>query len=182
MKTLYTLEKNPGLFDKPVSLNRLMLIDCTKNKHDIGYDVKTGGRVVPQQLYNSPLFSKRLDYAEAKGYRWAVLSARYGVWFPRIEMKPYDQTFAEMEAAEIAAWHIGCAQRLMEELWEPFHAKKHDGPIKPSELTIEIHAGADYCHPLTEILTAVGIKVELPLKGLGIGEQLAWYGKQQATP
>jgi len=23
-----------------------------------------------------------------------------------------------------------------------------------------------------------GIKVELPLKGLGIGEQLAWYGKQ----
>lgn len=178
MKLSYTVEKNPDLFSKPVSLNRLMLIGCTKNKHDVGYNPATGGRVVPEQLYNSPLFSKRLDYAEARGLRWAVLSAKYGVWFPRIELKPYDMTFAEMSPADVAAWHIGVAQRLIEELWEPFNVKESSEFLKPSELTIEIHAGADYCHPLTEILTAVGIKVELPLKGLGIGEQLAWYGKQ----
>jgi len=178
----YTLApSNPGLFDKPVSLNRLMLIGCTKNKHDVGYNPATAGRVVPEQLYKSPLFSKRLDYAESRGLRWAILSAKYGVWFPRIELKPYDMTFAKMEAAEIAAWHIGVAQRLLEELWEPFNENQSSDALKPSELTIEIHAGADYCHPLTEILTAVGIKVELPLKGLGIGEQLAWYGKQVTT-
>jgi hypothetical protein len=156
-------------------LNRLMLIGCSKTKKAVDFNPRTGGRVVPEQLYGSQLFSKRVDYAKAKGLRWAVLSAKYGVWFPRIELKPYDQTFADMEAAEIAAWHVGCAQRLMEEMWEPFHAHLHDGPIKPSELTVEIHAGADYCHPLTEILRAVGIAVELPLSGLGIGEQLAWY-------
>jgi hypothetical protein len=156
-------------------LNRLMLIGCSKTKKAVDFDPRTGGRVVPEQLYGSQLFLKRVDYAKAKGLRWAVLSAKYGVWFPRIELKPYDQTFADLEAAEIAAWHVGCAQRLMEEMWEPFHAHLHDGPIKPSELTIEIHAGADYCHPLTEILRAVGIAVELPLAGLGIGEQLAWY-------
>jgi len=156
-------------------LNRLMLIGCSKTKKACDYDVRTGGRVVPEQLYGSQLFTKRVEYAKARGLRWAVLSAKYGVWFPRIEMKPYDQTFADLEAAEIAAWHVGCAQRLMEEMWEPFHAKTHDGPIKPQELTIEIHAGADYCHPLTEILRSVGIAVELPLAGLGIGEQLAWY-------
>lgn len=156
-------------------LNRLMLIGCSKTKKAVDFDPRTGGRVIPEQLYGSQLFSKRVDYANARGLRWAVLSAKYGVWFPRIELKPYDQTFAEMESAEIAAWHVGCAQRLMEEIWEPFHMKLHDGPIKPSELTIEIHAGADYCHPLTEILRAVGITVELPLAGLGIGEQLAWY-------
>ena len=83
-----------------------------------------------------------------------------------------------MTPADVAAWHVGVAQRLIEELWEPFNLKESDDFLKPSELTIEIHAGADYCHPLTEILAAVGIKVELPLKGLGIGEQLAWYGKQ----
>ena len=178
MKTAYTLEKKPGLFDRPVALNRLMLIGCTKGKQDRPYNNLTGGRVVPEQLYQSPLFSKRLDYAEVKGLRWAVLSAKYGVWFPRIGLKPYDQTFADMTPADVAAWHVGVAQRLIEELWEPFNLKESDDFLKPSELTIEILAGADYCHPLTEILTAVGIKVELPLKGLGIGEQLAWYGKQ----
>jgi hypothetical protein len=170
-----------SLFEKPVKLNRLMLIGCTKGKQDIAYNPRTGGCVVPEQLYQSPLFSKRLDYAESRGLRWAVLSAKYGVWFPRISLKPYDQTFADMTPADIAAWHVGVAMRLVEELWEPFHEKETEEPFKPSELTIEIHAGADYCHPLAEILQAVGIKVELPLKGFGIGEQLAWYGKQVAT-
>ena len=170
-----------SLFEKPVKLNRLMLIGCTKGKQDRQYDNMTGGRVVPEQLYQSPLFSKRLDYAEAKGLRWYVLSAKYGCWAPSIALKPYDQTFGDMTPADIAAWHVGVAMRLVEEVWEPFHEKESADPFKPSEFTVEIHAGADYCHPLTEILQAVGIKVELPLKGLGIGEQLAWYGKQVLT-
>jgi hypothetical protein len=87
-------------------------------------------------------------------------------------------TFADMNHADIAAWHIGCASRLIEELWEPFNENQADEPLKPGEFTIEIHAGADYCHPLSEILQSVGIKVELPLKGLGIGEQLAWYSQR----
>ena len=155
--------------------NRLMLIGCSKTKKAVDFDPRTGGRVIPEQLYGSQLFSKRVDYAKARGIRWAVLSARYGIWFPHIGLKAYDQTFLDMIPAEIAAWHVGVAQRLMEELWEQYNLGQSVNPIKPSELTIEIHAGADYCHPLTEILKAVGIAVELPLAGLGIGEQLAWY-------
>lgn len=169
--------KRHDLFTKPVRDNHLMLIGCSKSKNDVGYNSMTGGRVVPQQLYNSQLFNKRVDYAEQNGLRWAVLSAKYGVWFPSVGLKPYEQTFAEMEPADIAAWHIGVAQRLIEELWEQYNQGQSVRPIKPCELTIEIHAGADYCHPLTEILQAVGIKVQLPLKGLGIGEQLAWYSR-----
>ena len=152
-----------------------MLIGCSKTKKAVDFNPRTGGRVVPEQLYGSQLFSKRVDYAKARGIRWAVLSARYGVWFPHIGLKAYDQTFSDMIPAEIAAWHVGVAQRLMEELWEQYNLGQSVNPIKPSELTVEIHAGADYCHPLTEILKAVGIAVELPLAGLGIGEQLAWY-------
>ena len=155
--------------------NRLMLIGCSKTKKAVDFDPRTGGRVIPEQLYGSQLFSKRVDYAKARGLRWAVLSARYGVWFPHIGLKAYDQTFSDMIPADIAAWHVGVAQRLMEELWEQYNLGQSVNPIKPSELTIEIHAGADYCHPLTEIVRAVGIAVELPLAGLGIGEQLAWY-------
>ena len=158
-----------------IMTNRLMLIGCSKTKKAVDFDPRTGGRVIPEQLYGSQLFSKRVDYAKSKGMRWAVLSARYGVWFPHIGLKAYDQTFSDMIPADIAAWHVGVAQRLMEELWEQYNLGQSVNPIKPSELTIEIHAGADYCHPLTEILRAVGIAVELPLAGLGIGEQLAWY-------
>jgi hypothetical protein len=157
------------------NMNRLMLIGCSKTKKACEYDSRVGGRVVPEQLYGSQLFSKRVEYANAKNLRWYVLSARYGVWRPTIGMKPYDQTFADMTPADIAAWHSSCALWLLEELWEPFHQKESAEPLKPSELTIEVHAGADYCHPLAEILKSVGIVVELPLAGLGIGEQLAWY-------
>jgi hypothetical protein len=156
-------------------MTRLVLIGCSKTKKAVDFDPRTGGRVIPEQLYGSQLFTKRVDYAKAKGMRWAVLSARYGVWFPHIGLKAYDQTFADMEAAEIAAWHVGVAQRLMEELWESYNLGRAVSSLKPSELTVEIHAGADYCHPLAEILKSVGIVVELPLAGLGIGEQLAWY-------
>jgi hypothetical protein len=156
-------------------MTRLMLIGCSKTKKAVDFDPRTGGRVIPEQLYGSQLFTKRVDYAKARGMRWAVLSARYGVWFPHIGLKAYDQTFADMEAADIAAWHVGVAQRLMEELWESYNLGRSVSSIKPSELTVEIHAGADYCHPLAEILKAVGIAVELPLAGLGIGEQLSWY-------
>jgi hypothetical protein len=152
-----------------------MLIGCSKTKKAVDFDPRTGGRVIPEQLYGSQLFTKRVDYAKARGMRWAVLSARYGVWFPHIGLKAYDRTFADMEAADIAAWHVGVAQRLMEELWESYNLGRSVNSIKPSELTVEIHAGSDYCHPLAEILKAVGIVVELPLAGLGIGEQLAWY-------
>ena len=46
-----------SLFEKPVKLNRLMLIGCTKGKQDRPDDNMSGGRVVPEQLYLSPLFS-----------------------------------------------------------------------------------------------------------------------------
>lgn len=90
-------------------------------------------------------------------------------------LKPYDMTLDEMNPAELVAWHVGVAKQIVENLWEPYNQKQADGPIHPRNLTIEIHAGADYCNPLAAILRAVGITVELPCEGLGIGEQLAVY-------
>src|SRR5207302_11326497 len=47
--------------------------------------------------------------------------------------------------------------------------------------TIEIHAGVHYVTPIRSLLAIKGATVELPLEGLGIGEQLAWY-KQRLDP
>ena len=157
---------------------RLVLIGCSKTKKPVSKDITRTNWVTPEQLYGSPLFSKRVKHATDRGLDWAVLSAKYGVWYPRTLLKPYDMTFSEMTPVDRVAWHVGVAKRLVEQLWEPYNLKVRDGPILPRELTIEIHAGADYCNPLADILRAVGINVELPCEGLGIGEQLAHYTRK----
>lgn len=161
----------------------LILIGCTKtkNKDLFGADSQPLplARCKPAELYTSQLFKFRRQYAEERGLPWIVLSARYGLWHPSRLAKPYDQTFADMDQAEVLAWHSSVCHQLVEELWEPFNEKKADGPIKAEDLTIEFHAGADYCHPLADMLKLLGINVLLPMAGLQIGEQLAWYKQKQ---
>jgi hypothetical protein len=158
-------------------MHHIILIGCSKKKSTSD----STKAVTPEQLYTSQLFQKRVEYAAFHKRTWYALSAKYGVWRPQVLLKPYDLTFSDMEPADRVAWHSGVCHHLVEELWEPFHQKQADGPIKPSELLVEIHAGADYCHPLAELLQALGIQVSLPMHGLQIGEQLAWYGKQVAA-
>jgi len=161
--------------------HHLILIGCvkTKNKDLFGEDSKPNqaARCTPAELYASQLFKFRRLHAEERGLPWAVLSAKYGIWWPATLNRPYDQTFADMNEAERLAWHSSVCHLLVEQLWEPFNLKQADGPIKASDLTIEFHAGADYCHPVAEMLQALGINVLLPMAGLQIGEQLAWYSE-----
>lgn len=164
--------------------HHIVLIGCAKTKQKSLFDatgaVRPGVRVTPGMLYGGQLFDKRVKYATERSLPWYVLSAKYGVWAQTTLLKPYDYIFAQMEKAERIAWHSSVCNRLVEELWEPFNTGDFPGPIDPSELCIEIHAGADYAHPLAELLQALGIHVELPVSGLGIGEQLAWYSNAGA--
>jgi hypothetical protein len=52
----------------------------------------------------------------------------------------------------------------------------------PSDLTVELHAGADYCEPLAKMLELVGITVKLPVRGLSIGKQLQFYSEHLKQP
>lgn len=158
-----------------VTSMRLMLIGCSKTKKPVPKNPTRADCVLPAEFYGSQLFEKRVKYADATGLRWMVLSARYGIWRQTTLLKPYDMSFDELSPADRAAWHIGVANMLVEELWEPFNQNQATGPLLPKQMTIEIHAGADYCHPLAEILRSIGIQVELPCEGMGIGEQLAFY-------
>lgn len=51
-------------------------------------------------------------------------------------------------------------------------------PLK--SVTFEIHAGKRYSQPLEQLLNVLGVRVVRPVKGLGIGEQLAYYNKVHA--
>lgn len=154
---------------------RLVLIGCSKTKKVSKPQRHRVTRFTPTELYGGDLFRKRVDYAERRQLDWAVLSAQHGVWHPHISLPWYDYTMAQMNPSERAQWHVGVANTLIGELWEPWDNGKMNRPLRPSELTIEIHAGKDYSQPLAAILQSLGVKVETPCQGLGIGQQLALY-------
>jgi len=154
---------------------RIVLIGCSKTKRKIEYDRSRGGCCLPRELYSGQLFTKRVEYAERNSLPWIVLSAEHGIWKPTHLLKPYEASFADLTPADRAIWPVSVACRLLHELWEPWEEDEAQPVLKPAQLTFEIHAGNDYAHPLAEILQMVGVRVELPCEGLGIGEQLALY-------
>lgn len=166
----------------------LILIGCSKTKKPYTRDPKRGGRVTPVEFYNSQLFRARVAYAEQHAKPWAVLSAAFGLWFPDIEVnpcrgsddaKPYDYSLTDLPAAERAVWHAHVAYRVLHELWEPYELGEAEKPLEPRELTVEIHAGRAYAHPLAEILRSLGANVLCPVHSLEIGRQLQWYAQQR---
>ena len=147
---------------------RFVFIGCTKNKHDVGRY-----RVMPEKLYDSDLFRKRVAYAENRELPWAVLSAQYGLWWPDTQLQTYENRLHDQAKIEQAAWHICVAHHFLNYF--------DDDETDIRKITVEIHASKTYAHPLAEILTALGITVALPCTGLGIGEQLAIYNGELAV-
>lgn len=160
---------------------RFVLIGCSQSKNDIPYCRKRGGKVFPEELYSGQLFRKRLEYVQMRELPWGVLSSKYGVWLPDREMPPYNEFLGDKDPADFAIWHTSVANWVLHLLWEDFENNNGD-ILKPRQLTIEIHAGKNYCHPLADILRLTGVNVELPCKGLGIGQQLALYTSGSLSP
>ena len=158
----------------PTSL-RLVLIGCSKTKLPYTPTRKRGGRLHPQEMYGGQLFPKRVAYAESRGLPWGVLSAEYGLWRGSDERQPYEAKMSDLSPAEFAIWHAKVAYDVIHELWEPWENELSSRVYKPQELTVEIHAGKAYAHPLSTILRSLGVVVELPCEGLGIGQQLQLY-------
>jgi hypothetical protein len=138
---------------------RVILVGCVKQKQRTGIHAA-------QDLYTSPLFRKRRAYAEAAGLPWLVLSAEHAVVEPSAPLGYYDRTLNTMGVAERRAW----GSRVLRQLTERY------GTLRG--MTFEIHAGARYVAPIEASLLAAGARVEIPMKGRGLGLQLQWYGKR----
>lgn len=111
-------------------------------------------------LYVSDLFRKARAYAEGNADDWFVLSAMHGLVAPGAVVEPYDLTLNTMGVAERRSW----ADRVWGRL----------EPLVESGDTVVFLAGMRYREGLIARLEACGVRVEVPMEGLGIGQQLAW--------
>ena len=143
------------------------LIGCSKKKKTTRDPFKD--MIPARDLYTSDLFIKRVAHVEARGLPWMILSAKSGCITPRTPVRVYDHTIRDKEQIDLAAWAVGSANQLIDHLY-------YDHGIRDLRtVAVEIHAGRAYCDPLAGILKIVGCEVILPVRGMGIGKQLAHY-------
>ncbi len=155
-----------------MSAKPIVLIGCGKAKRRQGTEAA--------DLYTGALFTDRLAYAEARALeeeRW-IVSAKHGLVGFEEWVEPYDLTIDDLDPVARAAFYPAVVISLLEALWPDTGdagAGTYHG-VRIAEVRIELHMGADYAEPLLEVLRAIGFRaVSWPVRGLGIGEQRAWY-------
>ena len=134
----------------------LGLVSCTKSKRS--------HRCPAREMYQaSELFRKAYKYA-IKHYDYvAILSAKYGLLLPEEEIDPYQLTLKSMTTEEQRNW----SEKVLSQL---------EGKLDALGISeVFFHAGFEYRRHLVEQLGERGIRCHVPLKGLGIGQQKAWY-------
>lgn len=132
---------------------KLALLSCTKLKQDYPCKAK-------EMYLKSTLFVKASNYVENCNYdNWLILSAKYGLISKDKLIEPYDQTLNKMGVKDRTKWASSVAEDL----------KK-----LPIEI-VDIYAGKNYREFLIPLLEQKGITCRVPLKGLGIGQQLKFY-------
>lgn len=139
---------------------RIGLIGCVKEK--------AGGRRAAKELYVSNLFSGRRSFVEQNCDQWWILSGKHGLVHPDDRLAPYDVSLKN-------------AGRPARRQWSTRVLAAIDERVRPVAGDIfEIHASGDYREfGLIEGLRARGCVVELPTRGMGLGQQLKFY--RQAT-
>ena len=138
-----------------------MLVGCVKTK------LPTAAPA--DELYTSPLFRKRRRYAEATGQPWFILSALHGLVRPDQVLEPYDMYLAGQPVTYRRQWALRVVSDLIAAV----------GPLEGR--TVEVHAGAPHVEPLEPLLSAAGVEVRVPLRGLNQGQHLAWYSSDPAV-
>ena len=120
-----------------------------------------------RQLYVSPLFRKASAYAEATCDRWYILSAKHGRVHPDTIIEPYDMRLGTNHPTSppIQAWADMVRDQLDAEL------------AGLEDATLVVLAGEQY----RTILRDSRWPSEVPMKGLGIGQQLGWLTAELNT-
>lgn len=142
----------------------LLLVTCVKEKRDTP--------CAARDLYVSPLFRKERAYAERRGVRWFILSAEHGLIAPDDWLAPYERYLPDTSAPYRAAWGRWVVERL----------DLLAGPL--AGRVVEVHASSAYIAAIAGHLAAKGAVLLEPLKGLSLGQRLAWYdaSHQPAAP
>lgn len=152
-------------------------------------------------LYRSELFRRASAYAARTYDHWLILSAQHYLLHPDELVAPYDRSLAGMRKADREHWaalvesalRCGGSYRTEGRLNWParpgpglrlgqwFMDGQARGIARRADLWF--HAGAAYAGPIRQHLAArmpdLPYDLHAPLAGLGIGQQLAWYRRQE---
>lgn len=136
---------------------KVALVSCTKLKQNNAYQAKD--MYLPSQL-----FKKARYYIENNYSNWYILSAKYGLLHIDQIIEPYDMTLNTMKANEIKTWSENIFKQL------------------PDNIThVDFYAGEKYRKYLIPLLEERNISYSIPLKGLGIGQQMQWYKNKRGV-
>lgn len=130
----------------------LFLVSCVSEKCD---------RPMPaRELYRSEWFQKTRAFVERQAGDWFILSAKHGLVAPDRVIEPYDETLNDKTVEQRREWSRKVSQELS--------LRCHPGT------TVVFLASEKYREFLLPVLKELGFNVEVPMEGLGIGEQLRW--------
>lgn len=151
--------------DTAEALPIVYLVSCTKSK--------AADASPARELYAaSDWFAKARAYVEAQGAPWFILSAEHGLVEPGEILRPYETTLLRMRKPARRAW----AELVIGQL----ASRRLLGRAR-----FVLLAGETYREFLEPWLTGEGRWPELgqvPLRGLGLGEQKAWLAQAAADP
>ena len=119
-----------------------------------------------EELYISPLFKKALAYARTlQADRIYILSALYGLVPLTQVIAPYNKTLLKMSRGQREQW----AQLVFDQL-------ALEG-VHPYQCTATFLAGVRYREQLAPLFQSASV----PMRGLGIGKQLAWLTQKASN-
>lgn len=139
---------------------RLALVACVAGK--------VGHASPAKDLYDSDWFHKARRFVEARAWPWRILSAKHGLLDPDQVIEPYEVSLLHMAKAARRAW----AESVLVALDE----------LVVEHRAVVVLAGVRYREHLVPALEARGVRVEVPLAGMGIGRQLAWLKAHANAP
>lgn len=119
-----------------------------------------------RELYTSQLFRKASAYAELTCERWFILSAKHGLISPDQVIEPYDAKLgtSSRTSPTVHEWADRVRGQLAAEL------------VDTPRVVLVTLAGAQY----QTVLRPCQWPFRIPMKGLGIGQQLGWLTDQLA--
>jgi hypothetical protein len=146
--------------------NRVFLVSCVAAKAATPQPART--------LYVSDWFAKARAYVEATGRPWFILSALHGIVRPGRVVEPYDFTWRKDDPTDPD-------DRVRRQTWGRITASNLRD-CAPETARLVILAGADYREFLVPALKCRGFAVEVPMAGMGIGQQKQWLLAHTPSP
>ena len=128
----------------------MVLVSCSARKLD---------RAAPaRDLYNSAWFTKARRVVEAHGWKWGILSTKYGLLHPQQKVDTYNLTMKDMTFDARRKWADKTYQQIR--------------PLVSPGQTVMILAGVAYREFLIPLLEGQGIMVAAPLAPFGVISQM----------